>query len=85
MIFTLVAIILFFQIRTDGLLLTSGNLMSLIQGYAYISILSIGMLMVIVAGHIDLSVGSVAAFTGIVVAKQMAENDLPWPLGILLG
>ncbi|GAB3254888.1 multiple monosaccharide ABC transporter permease [Kineosporia babensis] len=85
MIFTLVAIILFFQIRTDGLLLTSGNLMALIQGYAYISILSIGMLMVIVAGHIDLSVGSVAAFTGIVVAKVMAEQDLPWPLGILLG
>jgi putative multiple sugar transport system permease protein len=43
------------------------------------------MLMVIVAGHIDLSVGSIAAFTGIIVAKVMAENGLPWPLGILLG
>ncbi|GAB6898044.1 multiple monosaccharide ABC transporter permease [Kineosporia succinea] len=85
MIFTLVAIILFFQIRTDGLTLTSGNLMALTQQYAYISILSIGMLMVIVAGHIDLSVGSVAAFTGIVVAKAITEHDVPWPLGILLG
>jgi putative multiple sugar transport system permease protein len=40
---------------------------------------------VIVAGHIDLSVGSVAAFTGIVVAKAMSDHGLPWPAGILLG
>ncbi len=85
MIFTLVAIILFFQVRTDGLTLTSGNLIALISQYAYISVLSVGMLMVIVAGHIDLSVGSVAAFTGIVVAKAITEHDVPWPLGILLG
>ncbi|GAA3634313.1 sugar ABC transporter permease [Kineosporia mesophila] len=85
MIFTLAAIVLFFQIRTDGLTLTSGNLIALTQQYAYISILSIGMLMVIVAGHIDLSVGSVAAFTGIVVAKAVTEHDVPWPLGVLLG
>ncbi|MEV6305472.1 multiple monosaccharide ABC transporter permease [Actinoplanes sp. NPDC051861] len=85
MIFTLVAIIVFFQIRTDGLTLTSGNLIALTQQYAYISILSIGMLMVIVAGHIDLSVGSVAAFVGIVVAKAISEHGVPWPLGILIG
>ncbi|MBG0564434.1 multiple monosaccharide ABC transporter permease [Actinoplanes aureus] len=85
MIFTLVAIILFFQIRTDGLTLTSSNLIALTQQYAYISILSIGMLMVIVAGHIDLSVGSVAAFTGIVVAKAVTEHHVPWLLGIVLG
>ncbi|GAA4603407.1 sugar ABC transporter permease [Actinoplanes octamycinicus] len=85
MIFTLIAVILYFQIRTDGIILTSGNLIALTQQYAYISVLSVGMLMVIVAGHIDLSVGSVAAFTGIVVAKAMAEHDLPWPAGILLG
>ncbi|BCJ46925.1 ABC transporter permease [Actinoplanes ianthinogenes] len=85
MIFTLIGVILFFQIRTDGILLTSGNLIALTQQYAYISVLSIGMLMVIVAGHIDLSVGSVAAFTGIVVAKAMSQHDVPWPAGILLG
>lgn len=85
MIFTLIAVIVYFQIRTDGIILTSGNLIALTQQYAYISVLSIGMLMVIVAGHIDLSVGSVAAFTGIVVAKAMAEHDVPWPAGILLG
>ncbi|KUN35357.1 sugar ABC transporter permease [Streptomyces longwoodensis] len=85
MIFTLVAIVLLFQIWTGGLTLTSGNLIAVVSQYSYILILAIGMLMVIVAGHIDLSVGSVAAFTGIVVAKAMQEHDVPWPLGILLG
>ncbi|MFJ1969547.1 multiple monosaccharide ABC transporter permease [Streptomyces sp. NPDC087903] len=85
MISTLVAIVLLFQIWTGGLTLTSGNLIAVVSQYSYILILAIGMLMVIVAGHIDLSVGSVAAFTGIVVAKAMQEYSLPWPLGILLG
>jgi putative multiple sugar transport system permease protein len=85
MIFTLLAIIVYFQIATNGLTLTSGNLIALTQQYAYISILSIGMLMVIVAGHIDLSVGSVAAFVGIVVAKAVHEGGVPWPAGIALG
>ncbi|MGW3356928.1 multiple monosaccharide ABC transporter permease [Streptomyces bungoensis] len=85
MIFTLVAIVLLFQAWTGGLTLTSGNLIAVVSQYSYILILAIGMLMVIVAGHIDLSVGSVAAFTGIVVAKVMQEHSLPWPLGIALG
>ncbi|MEU3922390.1 multiple monosaccharide ABC transporter permease [Streptomyces sp. NPDC029004] len=85
MIFTLVAIVLLFQIWTGGLTLTSGNLIAVVSQYSYILILAIGMLMVIVAGHIDLSVGSVAAFTGIVVAKAMEAYSLPWPLGIALG
>jgi putative multiple sugar transport system permease protein len=85
MISTLVAIVVLFQIWTDGLTLTSGNLIAVVSQYSYILILAVGMLMVIVAGHIDLSVGSVAAFTGIVVAKAMQEHSLPWPLGILLG
>jgi putative multiple sugar transport system permease protein len=85
MIFALLATILFFQIKTDGLTLTSGNLINVVSQYSYILILAIGMLMVIVAGHIDLSVGSVAAFVGIVVAKAMQEWDLPWWLAILFG
>ncbi|ROT29521.1 multiple monosaccharide ABC transporter permease [Micromonospora sp. HM5-17] len=85
MIFTLVAIVLLFQILTDGLTLNSSNLISLVSQYSYILILAIGMLMVIVAGHIDLSVGSVAAVVGIIVAKVMQEYDLAWPLAIVLG
>jgi putative multiple sugar transport system permease protein len=85
MIFTLVAIIALFQWTTDGLTLDSGNLIAVVSQYSYILILAIGMLMVIVAGHIDLSVGSIAAFTGIVVAKVMAEYNLPWYLAIIVG
>ncbi|MET8151989.1 multiple monosaccharide ABC transporter permease [Actinoplanes sp. NPDC049668] len=85
MIFTLVAIVVLFQIWTDGLTLRSDNLIALFQQNSYILILAIGMLMVIVAGHIDLSVGSVAAFAGILVAKSMAEWHLPWPLAIVFG
>jgi putative multiple sugar transport system permease protein len=85
MIFTLVAIVLLFQFLTDGLTLRSDNLIALFNQNAFILILAIGMLMVIVAGHIDLSVGSIAAFAGILVAKSMADWDLPWPVAILFG
>nr|WP_309065806.1 multiple monosaccharide ABC transporter permease [Microbacterium sp.] len=87
---SLIVILLVFQILTfvikgQGLTLSSGNLINVVNQYSYILILAIGMVMVIIMGHIDLSVGSVAAFTGIVVAKAMAEWNLPWPLAILLG
>ena len=87
---SLVVIILLFQLLTylktgRGLTLDSNNLINVINQYSYILILAIGMVMVIIAGHIDLSVGSVAAFTGIVVAKSMSEWNLPWPLAIVLG
>ncbi|GAA5150268.1 sugar ABC transporter permease [Microbacterium pseudoresistens] len=87
---SLVVIILIFQIATmilkpNGTTLSSGNLINVINQYSFILILAIGMVMVIIMGHIDLSVGSVAAFVGIIVAKSMADWNLPWPLAILLG
>lgn len=84
-LFSLIAIVLLFQWLTGGLTLSPGNLINLVSQYSYILILAIGMVMVIIAGHIDLSVGSVAAFTGIIVAKSMQDWNLPWPLAILLG
>ena len=82
---SLIVIIVLFQILTNGLTLSPTNLINVVQQYSYILILAIGMVMVIIMGHIDLSVGSVAAFTGIVVAKSMADWNLPWPLAIVLG
>ncbi len=79
MLFALVALVAFFQIKTDGLVLTSANLMNLLNGNAYILVLAIGMVLVIIAGHIDLSVGSVAAFAGIVVAIALRDWGIsPW-------
>ncbi len=85
MIFALVALIIFFQVRTGGLTLTPDNVINLFQGNSYILVLAIGMVLVIIAGHIDLSVGSIAAFVGIVVAIAMRDWGIPWYLGVLLG
>ncbi len=85
MVFSLIAIITLFYFTTDGVVLSSVNLVNIISQYSYILVLAIGMVMVIIAGHIDLSVGSVAAFTGIVVAKVMADWGWGWPLGIVVG
>ncbi|WP_426625884.1 multiple monosaccharide ABC transporter permease [Leifsonia sp. McL0607] len=81
----LVVIILLFQIMTEGKTLDPVNLINLVNQNAYVLILAIGMVMVIIAGHIDLSVGSVAAVVGIIVAKSMTDWQLPWPMAILLG
>jgi putative multiple sugar transport system permease protein len=81
----LVAIVILFQILTGGKLLMPNNVASLVQQNAYVMILAIGMVMVIVAGHIDLSVGSVVAFVGGLVAIMMDKWSLPWLVAVLLG
>lgn len=85
MIFALVALILFFQWQTAGRTLTSGNVINIINGNAYILVLAIGMVLVIIAGHIDLSVGSVAAFVGIAVAIAIRDWHLSWWVAIIFG
>ena len=81
----LVVIIIIFQIFTGGLTLNPTNLINLVNQNAYVLILAIGMVMVIIAGHIDLSVGSVAAFVGIVVATAMVSWHFPPASAFVLG
>lgn len=85
MMIALLLLVLLFQIFTDGLFLQPRNVTSLLVQNGYILILAIGMVMVIIAGHIDLSVGSVCAFVGATVALSMQQWDFPWPAAILLG
>jgi putative multiple sugar transport system permease protein len=85
MIIALVVIIAIFQVWTGGLSLDPQNVINVFTQYSYILILAIGMVMVIVAGHIDLSVGSVAAFVGIIVAQSMALWHFTWWEAIILG
>jgi len=82
MVVALVAIVVLFQILTDGVLLKPLNLSNLLTQNSYILILAIGMVIVIIARHIDLSVGSVAAFVGAVAAIMMTDWDLPWWLAV---
>ena len=68
MVLALVVLILIFNVISGGRMLTSSNFQNLLSGNAYVLILALGMLMVIVIGQIDLSVGSVAGFSGMLMA-----------------
>ena len=78
-----VAIVGLFAILTDGVSLSPGNITNIVLQYSYILVLAIGMVIVIVAGHIDLSVGSVVALTGAVSAVLVIQQGLPWWVGVL--
>jgi putative multiple sugar transport system permease protein len=73
MLITLVTIMGFFQYVTDGTLMQPLNLTNLLLQNSYIVIMALGMLLVIVAGHIDLSVGSVCGFIGALAAVLMVN------------
>ncbi|MFD0471529.1 multiple monosaccharide ABC transporter permease [Nonomuraea thailandensis] len=77
------AIIVLFSILTDGALLTPQNISNIIVQNSYVLILAIGMILIIIAGHIDLSVGSVVAVTGALAAVLMVNMGWPWPLALL--
>jgi putative multiple sugar transport system permease protein len=79
----LVVIVAFFAVLTDGVSLSPGNITNIVLQYSYILVLAIGMVIVIVGGHIDLSVGSVVALTGAVSAVLVIQQGQPWWLGIL--
>ena len=85
MIIALVALVAIFQVMSGGRMLTPSNMQNLISGNAYVLILAIGMVMVIVIGQIDLSVGSVAGLVGMVVALSIQSLGIPWWLGMLVG
>jgi D-xylose transport system permease protein len=72
MVAALVAVWLIFNYTTDGTFLTARNMSNLMRQGAVVGILSVGMLMVIVAGHVDLSVGSVVGLTGGIAAIAAA-------------
>ncbi len=80
----LLAVVVLFSILTDGVLLRPQNVSNLIVQNGYILILAIGMVLVIVGGHIDLSVGSVAAFVGALSGVFAVRIGLPWWLTIIL-
>lgn len=76
MLISLCAIMVFFEVVTDGTLMRPLNLTNLVLQNSYIVIMALGMLLIIVTGHIDLSVGSVAGFIGAVAAVLMVRYGL---------
>ena len=86
---SLIIIMIFFEFLTNGVLLQPLNITNLILQNSYVVIMALGMLLVIVGGNIDLSVGSVVGFVGGVSAFAMVFFNVPWivviPFAIVLG
>jgi putative multiple sugar transport system permease protein len=86
---SLLVIMAFFQVLTDGVLLDPVNITNLILQNSYIVIMALGMLLVIVGGNIDLSVGSIVGFVGAVAAILMVQFKVHYVpvimLSLLLG
>ncbi len=84
MLGALILIWLFFHWQTGGIFLSSLNLSNLMLQTSVTGILAVGMLMLIIAGQIDLSIGSVLALAGGVAAIALTNWGYPLPVAILL-
>lgn len=89
MYIALLIIIAIFAIATKGLFISSRNISNLINQTGYIAVLAVGMTLIIVIRHIDLSVGFLAGFVGAVSAIMMVAHGISeWvviPLVLILG
>jgi putative multiple sugar transport system permease protein len=77
MFIALFAIFAFFTIATNGIFISSRNISNLLNQTGYIAVLAVGMTLVIVIRHIDLSVGYLAGFLGAIAAIGMVQWNLP--------
>ena len=76
LLLSLLVLMIYFEISTQGVVFLPLNLTNLVLQNSYIVIMALGMLMVIVAGHIDLSVGSVSGFVGALAAVLMVTYKI---------
>jgi len=77
MYIALFAIMAIFTVTTNGTFLTSRNIVNLVNQSGYIAVLAVGMTLVIVIRHIDLSVGFLGGFLGAIAAIAMVQWHLP--------
>jgi putative multiple sugar transport system permease protein len=89
MYIALAAIWIFFTIRTNGIFISSRNISNLLNQTGYIAVIAVGMTLVIVIRHIDLSVGFLSGFLAAVAAIALMQWHLPvWvviPMALVLG
>ncbi len=84
MLIALVVIMLLFQYLTNGVLFRPQNLTNIVLQNSFIVIMALGMLLVIVAGHIDLSVGSVVGFVGAVAGVLVVQMHMNLALATVI-
>ncbi len=77
MFIALFVIMVIFAITTNGVFLSSRNLSNLLNQTGYIAVLAVGMTLVIVIRHIDLSVGFLAGFLGAIAAIALSAWGMP--------
>lgn len=89
MIIILVILLIAFQFMTGGIFLRPLNITNLVLQNSHILVLAAGMLLVVLLGHVDLSVGSVMAFVGAIAGVMMVNHGMsPWiavPVCLLIG
>lgn len=89
MYIALIIIMITFSILTDGLFMSSRNISNLLDSAGYIAVLAVGVMLVIVIRHIDLSIGFLAGFLGAIAAILLMQFGLPVfvviPIILILG
>lgn len=89
MYIALIVIMITFQILTNGLFMSSRNISNLLDSAGYIAVLAVGVMLVIVIRHIDLSIGFLAGFLGAVAAILLMQFNMPIfiviPIILILG
>ena len=84
MYIALIVIMTFFAIKTDGSFLEARNITNLINQAGYVAVMAIGMTIILIICHIDLSVGYVAGFSGAVAAILMTKYHVNEWLAIII-
>src|SRR5215216_6844120 len=84
MLIALIAVMVFFQFQTGGILFKPVNITNLILQNSYVITMALGMLLIIVSGWIDLSVGSVVAMVGALASVLMVKLHVPWGVTVVV-
>ncbi|MBO0410830.1 sugar ABC transporter permease [Enterococcus hulanensis] len=89
MVIILIALLIAFQLMTGGIFLRPLNITNIVLQNSHILVLAAGMLLVVLLGFVDLSVGSVMAFVGAIAGMLMVNNHVsPWlavPICLAMG
>ncbi len=85
MMFALIAIFLLFSLATGGKLFLPDNFNNLVMQNSYVVVLACGMVLCVLTGNVDLSVGSVVAFVGASIATAMLDYKIPVVPAVLFG
>src|SRR5689334_7609487 len=84
MLIALIAVMVYFQFQTGGILFKPVNITNLVLQNSYVITMALGMLLIIVSGWIDLSVGSVVAVVGALAGVLMVRYHVDWVLTVAI-